>query len=73
MKGADEPRQEGETTEDLGGDPACWLHQVCEACGTFIDHGDDHVCPTRPKCRDGDNAVQLTDSVEPKSTGPASA
>jgi len=71
--GADESRREGGTTEDLGGDPACWLHQVCEVCGAFIDHGEDHVCPVRPGRRDGDNATHPPDTVEPQSTGSDSA
>ena len=70
VMGADKPGREGATTEDLGGDPACWLHQVCEVCGAFIDHGEDHVCPVRPR-RDGDATHAGT--VEPRSTGSDSA
>jgi rRNA maturation endonuclease Nob1 len=30
--------------EDTGGDPACWLDRVCDACGRLAD-GPDEVCP----------------------------
>jgi hypothetical protein len=69
--GANGLPRDGPTTEE-GGDPACWLHQVCEVCGAFIDHGEDHACPVRPRRRDGDDAIQ-TDTIEPRSTGPDSA
>lgn len=26
-----------------GGDPACWLDRVCDACGRLVEHGD--TCP----------------------------
>jgi uncharacterized protein len=29
---------------DQGGDPACWLDQVCDACGALVE-SDDHTCP----------------------------
>ncbi|WP_199185404.1 hypothetical protein [Cryobacterium sp. Y50] len=25
-----------ETDESIGGDPACWLEQVCPECGAFV-------------------------------------
>ena len=28
---------------DEGGDPACWLHRVCDDCGAVIED-DDHRC-----------------------------
>jgi rRNA maturation endonuclease Nob1 len=28
---------------DEGGDPACWLDRVCDACGRLVESGD--VCP----------------------------
>ena len=31
----------------MGGDPACWLHQVCDACGAIVDPEDEHHCDTR--------------------------
>ncbi|HEU5150581.1 MAG TPA: hypothetical protein VFU19_08795 [Iamia sp.] len=35
---------EDDHDEDLGGDPACWLDQVCERCGAVVeDH--PHDCP----------------------------
>jgi hypothetical protein len=33
-----------EPSEDLGGDPACWLDQVCDACGALIER-EPHDCP----------------------------
>lgn len=30
----------------LGGDPACWLDLVCDACGQVRDGLNDDVCPT---------------------------
>jgi hypothetical protein len=30
---------------ELGGDPACWLHLVCDACGAVLDDGVSHDCP----------------------------
>lgn len=29
---------------DSGGDPACWLDRVCDACGRLAD-GPDELCP----------------------------
>jgi uncharacterized protein (DUF2249 family) len=31
---------------ELGGDAACWLHQVCESCGALIEGSGSH----RPGC-----------------------
>ena len=33
---------------DEGGDPACWLESVCEACGAFVDDPGAHDCPAEP-------------------------
>lgn len=33
------------TAEPLGGDPACWLNRVCDACGRFIDDEAALTCP----------------------------
>ncbi|WP_370324201.1 hypothetical protein [Euzebya sp.] len=29
------------------GDPACWLHRTCEACGRLVEEGEgeDGRCP----------------------------
>ncbi len=35
------------TDDDRGGDPACWLDQVCDACGALIETAD-HACPVAP-------------------------
>ena len=29
---------------DQGGDPACWLHEVCDTCGALVDDIDRHEC-----------------------------
>jgi hypothetical protein len=31
--------------DDVGGDPACWLDQVCEDCGRLREGDGPHVCP----------------------------
>lgn len=31
--------------DDLGGDPACWLDQVCPTCGALVDGPEGHTCP----------------------------
>ncbi|WP_182359874.1 hypothetical protein [Tomitella gaofuii] len=31
--------------EELGGDPACWLHRVCPECGLFIEDRSAGTCP----------------------------
>ncbi|WP_170837884.1 hypothetical protein [Streptomyces sp. TP-A0874] len=30
---------------EAGGDPACWLDQVCEECGRIREGGADGWCP----------------------------
>ncbi|WP_166486429.1 hypothetical protein [Blastococcus saxobsidens] len=30
---------------DDGGDPACWLHRVCPACGGLADEDPPTRCP----------------------------
>ncbi len=30
--------------DDGGGDPACWLHRVCPACGRVADVDPPTVC-----------------------------
>ncbi|HEX5405168.1 MAG TPA: hypothetical protein VFX16_23045 [Pseudonocardiaceae bacterium] len=32
-------------TSDEGGDPACWLGQVCPECGAFTDQAAPATCP----------------------------
>ena len=29
---------------DLGGDPVCWLSQVCPECGLFVESAPPAVC-----------------------------
>ncbi|HEY1990595.1 MAG TPA: hypothetical protein VGG43_14085 [Acidimicrobiales bacterium] len=31
----------------LGGDPACWLHQVCDTCGALVGRDNAHACAAR--------------------------
>ena len=35
------------SVSDFGGDPACWLHRVCDDCGTVIEGEAAHDCPDR--------------------------
>lgn len=59
-------------TEDMGGDPACWLHRVCEACGAFIDHDEDsHVCPFPADPSDCDTETSASD-CDTETSAPAS-
>jgi uncharacterized protein len=60
-------------TEDMGGDPACWLHRVCEACGTFIDHDEDgHVCPfpADPSTHDTETSASTASGPGRSASGP---
>jgi hypothetical protein len=43
---------------DEGGDDACWIEQVCDRCGGFIDPAESHVCrhPVRSR-QDSDHQV----------------
>jgi hypothetical protein len=31
-------------TDDHTGDAACWLGQVCDVCGGFVDDRSEHQC-----------------------------
>lgn len=33
-----------ETEADVGGDPACWAHRVCQACGRLNEAERPVVC-----------------------------
>ena len=39
------PAQPGDEDDDVPGDPACWLHRVCPACGTIADADPPTTCP----------------------------
>lgn len=41
-----EPRQDEPAPgpPDVGGDPACWLNQVCDECGRMIEDPLADVC-----------------------------
>ena len=43
MTGAARPAPE---PVDEGGDPACWLHRVCPACGRLADEDPPTRCPS---------------------------
>jgi hypothetical protein len=34
------------STDELGGDPACWLDAVCDRCGALIEPAQPHRCRT---------------------------
>lgn len=40
-----EPKAAGRATLDEGGDPACWLGQVCPECGKFTEQVAPKKCP----------------------------
>jgi hypothetical protein len=42
--GADPRREPPVRSEDEGGDPACWLHRVCPACGRLADEDPPTRC-----------------------------
>lgn len=39
------PHARPDARPDEGGDPACWLNQVCEECGRLIEDRLAEVCP----------------------------
>jgi rubrerythrin len=41
----DEPGRPVRPPVDDGGDPACWLHRVCPACGRLADEDPPTRCP----------------------------
>ncbi|WP_158726728.1 hypothetical protein [Tomitella fengzijianii] len=41
----DTPQGRLDDDEELGGDPACWLHRVCPECGLFIEDRSAATCP----------------------------
>jgi rubrerythrin len=38
--------------QGLGGDPACWLNRVCDACGRFVEDPLADACPACGAPRD---------------------
>jgi hypothetical protein len=40
---SDVPADDSEA--NLGGDPACWLANVCPECGVYVDDPTLGVCP----------------------------
>jgi rubrerythrin len=41
------PREPGapDADDDRGGDAACWLRRVCQACGSMADADPPTTCP----------------------------
>jgi rubrerythrin len=39
------PLPAGPLGADEGGDPVCWLHRVCPACGRLADEDPPTRCP----------------------------
>ncbi|MBC2639010.1 MULTISPECIES: hypothetical protein [unclassified Rhodococcus (in: high G+C Gram-positive bacteria)] len=37
----------GDSDDDVGGDPVCWLDRVCPDCGLFVT---DRAAGTCPRC-----------------------
>ncbi|HWN26370.1 MAG TPA: hypothetical protein VNP37_05345 [Actinomycetospora sp.] len=35
-----------ELPDDDGGDPACWMHRVCQECGRLADEDPPTRCPS---------------------------
>lgn len=40
----EQPNQDSYRTEDVGGDPACWAHLLCEECGAVLSEGHRSWC-----------------------------
>ena len=40
------PAELPELPEDAGGDPACWMHRVCDECGRLADEDPPTRCPS---------------------------
>ena len=38
-------RSPADLPDDAGGDPACWMHRVCDACGRLADEDPPTTCP----------------------------
>jgi len=51
----EEPRR----PEPEGGDPACWLDQVCPACGRITERLPSGQCATCGEPWDGDRGPSL--------------
>jgi len=46
---SDESPERGSRAEvppDEGGDPACWMHRVCQECGRLADEDPPTRCPS---------------------------
>ena len=64
----------GSPDSDMGGDPVCWIDQVCDTCGGFIGRGHDHTCrtslPLLPGSARGAEAGPGTDTAPGAGTAP---
>ncbi|TDQ66009.1 hypothetical protein EV188_1011261 [Actinomycetospora succinea] len=47
-------RSPAELPDDAGGDPACWMHRVCDACGRLADEDPPTHCPSCGKLLEAD-------------------
>lgn len=45
--------ERSESTEDLGGEPVCWMHLVCEECGAVTTEGHREGCSLAGAGADG--------------------
>jgi hypothetical protein len=59
--------KDGEQQEQEGGDPACWLGQVCPECGAFTDQATPATCPRcgglgAPAAREGQERSDTSNS-----------
>ena len=43
--------------EPEGGDPACWLDHVCDACGRFVEDPATHECGAPAERRRADEGA----------------
>jgi rubrerythrin len=39
-------RSRAELPDGEGGDPACWMHRVCQECGRLADEDPPTRCPS---------------------------
>jgi rubrerythrin len=51
-------RPTDDVSEISGGDPVCWLSQVCEECGLLVEEDLPAVCPRCGATVSADDAVE---------------
>jgi rubrerythrin len=42
---SDQESPQRHDAEEPGGDPACWLRRVCQACGAMAEQDPPTTCP----------------------------